>query len=373
MAEITLSSAVRSNLLSLQGTAKLLDKTQNRLATGLKVSSAIDNPQSFFTAQGLNNRAADLNTLLDSQGLAVQTLKAADEGIKSLTKLVEQAKSTANQALNTKIAASFKESTFTVSSAAATAFTAFGSASADVLSIQVGTATAVTVKLSNQTITELVSNINGQTGISAEITADNKIKISGDSGRQLTITSTTGSVSADIGVGGTFDNGTNRDSFVTDFNTVRTQIDQLASDASFNGVNLLNGNDLTVIFNESQTSSLTISGVTYNSSGLGITAATNSEFETDANITAKINLVDSATSKLRKQASTFGGNLSIVQNRQDFTQNLINTLETGAAGLTLADTNEEGANLLALQTRQQLGSVALSLASQADQNVLRLF
>ena len=125
MAEITLSSAVRSNLLSLQGTAKLLDKTQNRLATGLKVSSAIDNPQSFFTAQGLNNRAADLNTLLDSQGLAVQTLKAADEGIKSLTKLVEQAKSTANQALNTKISASFKESTFTVSSAAATAFAAF--------------------------------------------------------------------------------------------------------------------------------------------------------------------------------------------------------------------------------------------------------
>ena len=80
-----------------------------------------------------------------------------------------------------------------------------------------------------------------------------------------------------------------------------------------------------------------------------------------------------AVSTLRSQASTFGSNLSVVETRQNFTDNLINVLETGAAGLTLADTNEEGANLLALQTRQQLSSVALSLASQSDQNVLRLF
>ena len=88
--------------------------------------------------------------------------------------------------------------------------------------------------------------------------------------------------------------------------------------------------------------------------------------------TGAINL-DAAIGTLRSQASTFGSNLSVVETREEFTKNLINTLETGAANLTLADTNEEGANLLALQTRQQLSSVALSLAAQADQNVLRLF
>ena len=77
MSDIVLSAAIRSNLLSLQNTAAALDTTQTRLSTGNKVNSAIDNPGSFFTAQGLNNRASDLSTLLDNQGLAVQTLKAA--------------------------------------------------------------------------------------------------------------------------------------------------------------------------------------------------------------------------------------------------------------------------------------------------------
>jgi len=96
-------------------------------------------------------------------------------------------------------------------------------------------------------------------------------------------------------------------------------------------------------------------------------------FQSNASINAALAELDTAIGTLRQQASTFGSSLSVVEVRQDFTKNLINTLETGAANLTLADTNEEGANLLALQTRQQLSSVALSLASQADQNVLRLF
>ena len=98
MSDITLSQSVRQNLLSLQNTADLLGRTQNRLATGQKVNSALDNPNSFFTAQGLNNRANDLSTLLDSMGQAIQTIKAADEGMTTIVDLVEAAKAKANQA-----------------------------------------------------------------------------------------------------------------------------------------------------------------------------------------------------------------------------------------------------------------------------------
>lgn len=101
MSGITLSSAVRENLLSLQNTAKLTADTQSKLSTGLKVRSAVDNPTSFFTSQSLNARAGDLNALLDNTGLAVQTLQAADEGLSALTNLVQQARATATQALNT--------------------------------------------------------------------------------------------------------------------------------------------------------------------------------------------------------------------------------------------------------------------------------
>ena len=102
MSDIVLSSAVRDNLLSLKNTAKLQSTTQNRLATGLKVNTALDNPNSFFTAAGLNDRASDLTNLLDNMGQAVQTIKAADKGITSITKLVESAKAIANQALQTQ-------------------------------------------------------------------------------------------------------------------------------------------------------------------------------------------------------------------------------------------------------------------------------
>ncbi len=110
-----------------------------------------------------------------------------------------------------------------------------------------------------------------------------------------------------------------------------------------------------------------------NNDSLGIVSVSASDFDSDSTIDSKLSTLSDALGSLRSQSSAFGSNLSIVQNRQDFTKSMINTLETGAANLTLADTNEEAANLLALQTRQQLSSTALSMASQADQAVLRLF
>jgi len=488
MGDITLSSAVRNNLLSLQNTAQLLGKTQERLSTGLKVNSALDDPASFFTAAALNNRASDLNRLLDSVGLAVQTIEAADEGITAITNLVEAAQASARQALQSPAAVTpavasastgsvtitadvvatassaaiandaaagaltgtvtitgasgsytidFDSTTGTSGTAATTkaeidaelalAATATGltidydavdgstidvtaAAGASItfagtntlgggitsggvtidpnaqlagfnstLSVTVGSGTQQDIDLTAVTNrTNLLSTINGAlTGATATIDGGNNVVITAaNTTDSLTIA---GAGATNLGLAdsapttGTTVNNTARAAAEAQFNTLRTQIDQLSGDASFNGNNLLQNDDLSVIFNSAGTSSLSITGVDFDSAGLGINAAATDSFQNNTSIRASLTELDTAISTLRTQASTFGSNLSVVETRQDFTNNLINVLETGAGNLTLADTNEEGANLLALQTRQQLSSVALSLASQADQNVLRLF
>jgi len=375
MSDVVLSGAIRSNLLSLQNTASLLATTNERLATGLKVNSAIDDPTAFFTARNLNTRAADLTNLLDSMDQAVQTLRTADEGIEALTKLIETAKATANQALDTPINASFAEGPRDAVTDQTLNLTAvFASiASTDQITIAFDGGTAVAITVGGQTVSKFISSINGLSGISASITSNGSFRIEADDGSDLVIASGVGSVATDLGINGTFDNGQNRTQFEGDFNGLRTQIDELAADASYQGINLLSGDDLTVNFNESQTSQLTIQGVTLNSAGLGVTSVNADDFTNDATIRSFIAELDGAISTLRAQASTFGANLGVVEIRQGFTDNMVNTLETGAAKLTLADTNEEGANLLALQTRQSLGTTALSIAAQAEQNVLQLF
>ena len=166
-----------------------------------------------------------------------------------------------------------------------------------------------------------------------------------------------------------------RSGLAVQFDAIRSQITQLAADAGFNGINLLDSGtsaNLTVTLNEGGTSSVTINAVDFSSTGLAIAGAANSWAGT-ADIGAASTNLTAALSTLRSQSQAFGSNLSTVQIRQDFTKAMINTLQTGADSLTLADSNEEGANLLALQTRQQLSTTALSLASQASQAVLRLF
>ncbi|MEP3477605.1 MAG: flagellin, partial [Hyphomicrobiales bacterium] len=250
----------------------------------------------------------------------------------------------------------------------------------DSFSVQVGTAAATTITFGTGTgevnsQAELLSTLNAISDVTASITDEGYLKLEATNGDDLTIAEGTNTPLADLGLTvATSTAATNNDrtAFATQFNELRTQIDELADDASFNGINLLDGDNLTVTFNEDATSTLGVDGVTFNSNGLGISSSQNT-FQTDADINAAIADLKGATDTLRAQASKFGSNLSVVETRQDFTKNLINVLETGAANLTLADTNEEGANLLALQTRQQLSSTALSLASQADQNVLQLF
>jgi flagellin len=164
-----------------------------------------------------------------------------------------------------------------------------------------------------------------------------------------------------------------RASLVTQYNNVLSQINTTAQDASFNGVNLLNGDTLKLVFNETGKSTLSITGVTFNDAGLGLSSLTAGTDFLDNNSANKVlTALDAASTTLRTEASSLGSNLSIVQIRQDFNKDLINVLQTGASNLTLADTNEEAANSQALSTRQSIAVSALALANQSQASVLQL-
>jgi flagellin len=164
-----------------------------------------------------------------------------------------------------------------------------------------------------------------------------------------------------------------RNSLVAQYNEVVNQINTTAQDASFNGVNLLNGDTLKLTFNETGKSTLSITGVSFNLAGLGLSNLTQgTDFLDNSSANKALTALNSASSTLRSEASSLGSNLSVVQIRQDFNKNLINVLQTGSSNLTLADTNEEAANSQALSTRQSIAVSALSLANQSQQSVLQL-
>jgi flagellin len=383
MSSITLTAGVRQNLLSLQQTADLLTTTQNRLATGKKVNSAFDNPTSFFTSQSLSNRASDLSGLLDQVGQAQQTLNAANQGLTSLTSLLQSALSTAKQA-QSAAAPVLGLDTGTLSGASTA-----GTAAAGNLVVAVTGGSSYTLAITaTDTAASIISNFNaisglGSTGaITATTDSTGHLQLAANPTNSFTVTAD----ATTAGVGLTADASTNfaatstanasRTTLQSNFNNLLTQIDQLAGDSSYNGVNLLGGNNLKVVFNESSTSSLTISGVNFNSAGLGLsslTGAGSAGFQSDSKITATITAINTALSSVRTQAETFGTNSATIQTRQDFTKNLINTLQTGSDQLVLADQNQESANLLTLQTRNQLSLSALSISNQAQQAVLKLF
>ncbi len=386
MSGIVLSASVRQNLLSLQSTADLLATTQNRLATGNKVNSALDNPTNFFTAQGLNNRASDINNLLDSIGNGVQVLQAANTGITSLQKLVDTAKSLANQVLQAPSGYSTKSTvTSSVALTGNSANLVDGTIikAGDVLTIAAtggGVATNITFGAS-----ESLDQLN-------VALAANNLSASLDSANKLVITTTNDAASSTIGAvtypgagTGTLTFGavaapvadassqTIRANLVAQYNNVIQQITTTAQDSSFNGINLLNGDDLKLTFNETGKSTLTVKGVTFNAAGLGLASlVSGTDFLDNASANKALTLLGSASTTLRTEASALGSNLSIVQIRQDFSKNLINVLQTGASNLTLADTNEEAANSQALATRQSIAVSALALANQSQQSVLQL-
>ena len=551
--DVVLTSALRNNLLSLQNTQRLIDTTQLRLATGLKVNSALDNPQNFFTAQSLNNRASDLGRLLDGVALSIRTIEEANSGVEALTALVEQADSVVNSARDilaasegearitgntdlsnetnlTNLANITDGAQFTIStvaddgleitetitinagdtteSLAAKISNAFADNQDEEIAARVSDAgfleifsddgrsfriedtTATSVSLAGfqdlglgsffadeddgagntiaaatvvsgntltsrqiyeadgdlieagdvitgtyqdvdgttvvdglaagdtftfsvngtQTITytiaagdtfqDVIDSINSATAINdlveASFDANNgAISVRATSGETETIEITVGAAGAStfnvgfgdeslnfdplggIGAGNSqdriynFSTGSSElEDLATDYNELRNQIDRIVIDANFQGINLLNGDDLTTFFNEDLTSSLVTEGVDFTSTGLGLTETT---FANSLIVEQNSEQVREALAAVRSFGTTLANDLSIIQVRRDFTEETINTLQSGADDLTVADQNEEGANLLALQTRQSLGVTSLSLASQSQQSVLRLF
>ena len=377
MADISLTASMRSNLLSLQQTQGLMDSTQERLSTGKKVNSAIDNPSSYYTAQSLTNRASDLNALLDSMGQGIQTIKAANEGIEAITTFVQQAKALANSARDNATTKNVTSSGTYVAADDTQNLTVKIAGLAD-QSVEVTLADTDDLEAAANKIatalnddTDGVKNADGDVIKGFEATVENgQIKISNSKG---VVTNISGTISG-ITLSGETGNST-RTTNMTQFNEILDQIDRLANDSGYKGVNLLQGNDLKVIFNEDRSSFLTIEGTYADTSvdGLKISRAKDWTNPNNEAIDATIVELDDAIIKLRNMASVFGNNYSIVENRENFTESLVNVLEEGADKLTLADMNEESANMLALQTRQQLAINSLSLASQAAQSVLSLF
>ncbi len=562
--DVVLTSAMRNNLLSLQNTQSGIDNIQNKLATGLKVSSALDNPQNFFASENLKNRASDLTRMLDTMGQSIQTVKAADKGVSGITKLIDQAESIISSA-EEAITSGQVEAAITgnVDLSGIEDLTALaGVSNTDFISITyhddltdlTSTATTSIAIATDQSIDELMTEIKdiGGGGIfDAELTSRGYLKITELQGTSFNMAfeEVTGGVdntleSADLAlanglgfgeavgmaeagtadtegqyevtvlastklVSGTFYTGTagtlasastalndvmttdggsterfddqtagtattlefivngdttidveidgltiqglvdginNHDSntglieaaynattgsftieatsqtvssvdvvldeaedaesvanfgfglvnmtaggaiddrvgesfkfasaaatlsqYEDDYNTLMTQIDEMAADSGYRGTNLINGDDLTTYFDEDRESQLTIEGGTLTSAGLSLSAA---DFTTTTSISATRTEVLAAKATVRSFGSTLANGLSVIQTREDFTKEMVNTLTEGSDKLTVADQNEEGARLLALQTRQQLGVVSLSMASQAQQAVLRLF
>jgi len=387
MSSIVLSTSVRQNLLSLQSTADLLATTQNDLATGKKVNSALDNPTNFFTAQGLDNRAGDIGNLLDAIGNGVQVLQAANTGLTSLQGLVNSAKSIANQVLQTTVGYSTKSS---ISSTAALGGTAANLVDGTTIKNGDVLAIAGTTGIPAFSITFGASESLAQ--LNTALAASN-LTASLDSNNKLVITTTNDAASSTIGAvtftntgGGTAtfsasgsapiadaSSQTIRANLVSQYNNIISQISNTAQDASFNGINLLNGDTLKLTFNETAKSTLSITGVTYNANGLGLANLTAGTDFLDNNSANKVlTALSAASTSLRTEASALGSNLSIVQIRQDFNKNLINVLQTGSSNLTLADPNQEAANSQALSTRQSIAVSALALANQSQQSVLQL-
>ncbi|MCB9976216.1 MAG: flagellin [Rhodospirillales bacterium] len=563
--DVVLTAALRNNLLSLQNTQSLIDKTQLRLATGLKVNSALDNAQNFFAAQSLHNRAGDLGRLLDGIGQSIQTIKAADNAVSSLLTLIEQADSVATQArdalaggsseakvtgtrdlsgvtnvtavngiangdtivisvtdpdsttagalvdfdtgnagqqdltitFNTndsidqiiaeindnnnlterKVEARLDDSgnleikslnggdvrinfvtaaatdaanlglaqalgfgdqaliradggngtnnveVTALSSPSLTSFALYegsgdlaersdlisaltdnaGTAlntginnAGDTFSIGINGGTAVSFTLNAATIQSFIDTINTNTSLNELVEASfnddtGEISIRAiDSSVQTVQIGFTGNAANDalnIGFGthslvtGTAANAQIENLLLGsaagaladlegEYNNILDQIDQLVGDSGYRGTNLLNGDDLTTFFNEDRSSSLITEGVVFTSGGLGISSGNFGRVES---VDQAITEIRTATDTVRSFGNSIANDLAIIQTREDFTKNTINNLEEGADKLTVADQNEEGANLLALQTRQTLGVTSLALASQSQQAVLRLF
>ena len=430
MSDVTLSAAVRGSLLSLQATTDLIDRTNGRLSTGLRVASAVDDPVSFFSARSLTDRSADFTERKDGIDQGISTVTAALDGVESIDSLVRQLKGIANS----------------LKSATGTQFTDLVSQFSDIRS-QIGdlandaeyqgvnlidnTSETLTVNFSNNTTSLLTINAAQlqETGLGINdlvVRADSTVSFTGTVSSGVNIANTAaagltqGNAVSDFGgqfvvtyngTGATVTNdggevvfsltssvtvtvavGTSDSTAITQGQTLTLQLATfnagaasgisatVGADSAFVGNTAGGGISITGVF-VGIVAGLTQTFVT--TAGQDIRAInTAGAFQSGVNFIAEgqssdadtvIAQLDSSLTTLRSQSQKLGSNVALLQTRLDFTEQYTNTLEEGSGKLTLADLNGEGANLLALQTRQQLGISALAFAGQSEQGILALF
>ncbi|MEY4091420.1 MAG: hypothetical protein RLZZ496_602 [Pseudomonadota bacterium] len=392
---ISLSNSMRGALYTLQQNQQAVQQSQLRLATGKRVGTALDNPNSYFRAASLSSRASNLQSLLDDMNQASQVLQTTSKGMDSIKSLIQSA-----QGLVGKASQAGQSNTLTgtlttplKSDAKVVGDVGMTTAKKIQLSVAGGTAVDVVTLGATTTVQDIIDGINTNTtlnpngsgtAVRAALVGGN-LQITSSSGKTVDLKSddtdtalqkllgTKTVEGSAVAVAGTAFVDSTRKSLSTQFDEILKQIDQTIQDSSYNGVNLLQGGDLKVTFNESGTSSVTVKSVNYTANGeLGIANATHSFISNDDVDVASANL-KRAIDKISSQAAIFSSNQTVIQNRTSFTNAMINTLNSGADALTMADQNEESANLLALNTQQQLSQTALSLASQANAAITRLF
>ena len=372
-----LSSSSRTGVQTLKEFNIQLSKTSERLATGLKVNRASDNPIAFFTAKSLNQRAGDLNRVLDSVSTTLGSVRSAEVGVRSLEQLVQVAQAIVDTASSLPLANPTATSSVNVSDQSdVTALT--GVSDGDQFSVQAGSAAAVTITINGgDTPDQLLAQINAVDNVTASFTSAGELQISTTNSENLTLAEVTGTPLSGLGIAAiTFDQTSaispERAALAVAFDEVRTQINQLAADSSYLGINLLTGSSPVLSFNENGTSLLTLSGVDATASGLGISASANG-FQSNSNISVAEAELRGAVNSLRSFSSRLTIELSVANTRSNFTATLRDTLQTGAAKLTLADPNEEGAELLALPTRTSLAAASFSIVQKSENSILKLF
>ena len=391
---VLLSSNIRSNLLALQNSADLLGVSQERLSTGKKVNSALDNASSFFTASKLSDKASNLNSLLDGIGSSIQTIKAANQGASSIVSLLKTAKGIAEQAKAASTSTGYSATSSTAQTtgtgstlaqkAGNSLLTATGNniAASDTLTFSStdanGTVTSKTFTVNGtSTVNDLASAINAS-GVATVKVEDNGTLTFASKGN-LTVTSSDTSQNSLLGfsatagvVSATAGAATASTDYSSQFRDTLAQIDKIVQDSGYNGTNLLAGgltNQMSVKFDDRSDSKVDVDSVALDLSALSLNGVTTLN---SSNAASYISTIDAALNTAQSVSSDLGNKLTIIQNRQDFTKNISTILQTGSDNLVAADTNEEAAKVLALQTRQSLSQSALSLANQQNQGVLQL-
>ncbi len=372
MADINLSLATRTTLLQVLRTRALIDATAKRLSTGIKYG-AVNNATAYFDSKSLTDRANDLLTVKDKITDAASTVGAAVAAIDSIISLVNQMR---GLAVSVKGGAPSVPVPTTVTGDVVADITQevkntiAGVEDNDSFDITHNGTTTTIVNENGDTFTDIRDKINAISGLTATVSDGNPLVITAADGQDIVIANNVNDLATDLGLA-TSTNGSVATSNMlraaaeTQFDSLRTQIDNLVNDTTFLGVNLLKASpdNLTVKFNEAGTATLTVSGIASNVSALSISAVDSADsFATDAGIDTIVAQLDAALTTLRTTQSTLGGNNTLINIRLTFTENLINTLEDGAAKLINADLNAEAANLLALQIRHDLALGALGLS-----------